>query len=54
MDMTNLLQEYGSVFTWVVTQITALLNLITSNALLLVGFGMIAVSAVIARLRALV
>lgn len=52
--MENILTAYSSVFTWVMTNVGTLITTITSTPLLLIGFGMIGVSAVIARLRALV
>lgn len=52
--MENILTAYSSVFSWVMTNVGTLITTITSTPLLLIGFGMIAVSAVIARLRALV
>ena len=52
--MENILTAYSSVFTWTMTNISSLITTIVSTPLLLVGFAFIAVSAVIARLRALV
>ena len=53
-QITDILTEGTSLFSWVMTQLATLLTTVTSNGLLLVGFIMVLVGFVIGIFRRLV